>query len=81
MELLKIDESASVFVRERLAKVKAERDGLKVAVALDALARSAEGRGNTMPHIVEAVRAYATVGEICDVFRRAFGTHTERASF
>ena len=81
IELLKIDESASVFVRERLAKVRAERNGLKVAAALDALTRCAEGSGNTMPHIVEAVRAYATVGEICDVFRRAFGTYTERASF
>ena len=80
IELLQIDDSGASLLRDRLAKVKAERDGPKVAGALEALGRCAEGSGNTMPYILEAVRAYATVGEICDVFRGVFGTYTESVS-
>ena len=39
--------------------------------------REAEGTGNTMPLILDAVRCYATTGEICDAFRDVFGTYTE----
>jgi methylmalonyl-CoA mutase N-terminal domain/subunit len=81
IELLQMDDSASNLLRDRLAKVRAERDSLRVAGALAALRRCAEGSGNTMPYILEAVRAYATVGEICDVFREVFGIHTELARF
>ncbi|MGD0302186.1 MAG: methylmalonyl-CoA mutase family protein, partial [Bryobacteraceae bacterium] len=49
----------------------------KVAASLDALKRAAEGRDNTMPYILDAVRSYATLGEICDAFREVFGTYTE----
>ena len=72
IELLQIDDSAASLLRDRLAKVKAERDGLRVAGAIEALRRCAEGSGNTMPYILDAVRTYATVGEICDVFRGVF---------
>ena len=42
-----------------------------------ALAKAAEGNDNLMPHIYEAVKAYATVGEICDTLREVFGTYDE----
>ena len=41
--------------------------------------RAAEGSANTMPFILDAVRAYATVGEIAAAFRDVFGTYTERS--
>jgi methylmalonyl-CoA mutase N-terminal domain/subunit len=50
-----------------------------VRQALDALKRAAEGSENTMPHILDAVRAYATLGEICDALRAVFGTYQETA--
>jgi methylmalonyl-CoA mutase N-terminal domain/subunit len=81
IELLQGDDSVAGILRERLVKVRAERDGLRVTDALKALRHCAEGSENTMPYILEAVRAYATVGEICDVFREVFGTYTESVGF
>jgi methylmalonyl-CoA mutase N-terminal domain/subunit len=43
----------------------------------EAAARSGEGSGNLLPAILEAVRAYATIGEICDALRAVFGAHQE----
>jgi len=77
IDLLQIDESAQTHQFERLAKLRARRDGQEVSKALDALRRAAEGTENTMPHILNAVRSYATIGEICDAFREVFGTYTE----
>jgi methylmalonyl-CoA mutase N-terminal domain/subunit len=48
-----------------------------VTETLDALRAAAAGTENTMPYILEAVRAYATLGEITDVFRDVFGTYEE----
>ncbi|GAB4266573.1 MAG: methylmalonyl-CoA mutase family protein [Candidatus Promineifilaceae bacterium] len=61
----------------RLQKVRAERDNEKVGATLAALRQAAEGTENTMPYIIEAVKAYATLGEITDVFRDVFGTYEE----
>jgi len=77
IELLHIDESAQQLQLQKLTKLKAERSNEKVRKAMDDLKRAAEGRENTMPFILDAVRAYATVGEICDAFRESFGTYTE----
>jgi methylmalonyl-CoA mutase N-terminal domain/subunit len=63
--------------KQSLAKMKATRDGDKVAAALTALAAAAKGTENLMPPILDAVKAYATLGEIADVFRHVFGTHRE----
>ncbi len=49
--------------------------------ALDNLRRASEGTENTMPAIIEAVRAYATLSEIMDVFRAVFGEYMEPAVF
>jgi methylmalonyl-CoA mutase N-terminal domain/subunit len=65
----------------RLAKVKADRNGEAVQAALARLKAVAEGTDNTMPSILEAVEAYATVGEIADTFRSVFGEQREFAPF
>jgi methylmalonyl-CoA mutase N-terminal domain/subunit len=54
---------------------------VEVDRALDALRRAAEGTENTMPRLLDAVKAYATLGEICDAFRGVFGTYTEVTRF
>ncbi|HLI90373.1 MAG TPA: methylmalonyl-CoA mutase family protein [Ktedonobacteraceae bacterium] len=66
---------------ERLNRVRRERDATAVKKALENLRRVAEGTENTMPAIIEAVRAYATLGEIMDVFRSVFGVYMEPAVF
>jgi methylmalonyl-CoA mutase N-terminal domain/subunit len=66
---------------ERLNRVRRERDAAAVKRALENLRRVAEGTENTMPAIIEAVSAYATLGEIMDVFRSVFGVYTEPAVF
>ena len=66
---------------ERLQRVRSERNSSEVKRALDALRRVCDSTENTMPAIIEAVRAYATLGEIMDVFRAAFGDYMEPAVF
>ena len=65
----------------RLDRVRRERDQSQVKRTLDNLHRACEGSENTMPAIIEAVKAYATLGEIMDVFRLAFGNYMEPAVF
>jgi methylmalonyl-CoA mutase N-terminal domain/subunit len=77
IDLLQIDESAEALQCEKLSRLRARRDNARVQRTLDQLRDSARSTGNTMPHILEAVRAYATVGEICDAFRDVFGTYEE----
>ncbi len=66
---------------ERLARVRRERDQAAVQRSLAELRRVAEGTENTMPAIIEAVKTYATLGEIMDVFRSVFGDYMEPAVF
>jgi methylmalonyl-CoA mutase, N-terminal domain len=66
---------------ERLNRIRRERHQGQVRRALDHLRDVCEGTENTMPAIIEAVRAYATLGEIMDVFRVAFGEYREQAVF
>jgi methylmalonyl-CoA mutase N-terminal domain/subunit len=77
IEVLEIDESSQAHQLEKLARLKARRDNARVIQCLEALKRASQGSENTMPFILDAVRAYATVGEICDTFREAFGSYTE----
>jgi methylmalonyl-CoA mutase N-terminal domain/subunit len=78
---LYIDQEGARAQIERLLRVRRERNQLAVRKALDNLRRVAEGTGNTMPAQIEAVQAYATLGEIMDVFREAFGTYQELAVY
>ncbi len=66
---------------ERLDRVRRERDNAATQRALEALRRACEGSENTMPAILEAVRTYATLGEIMGVFRAVFGEYKEPAVF
>lgn len=61
----------------RLQQIRRERDADQVSDKLNALRHAAEGSANTMPFIIEAVRAYATLGEITNVFRQVFGNYIE----
>ena len=79
IDLLEIDESAAEHQEKKLAALRARRDNTVVRQSLDALSRAAEGTENTMPFILDAARAYATVGEICDALRRVLGTYSETA--
>jgi methylmalonyl-CoA mutase N-terminal domain/subunit len=77
LELLHIDESAAAHQEQKLAALRRRRDNTQVTRTLDALKRAAEGTENTMPLILDAVRAYATLGEICDALRAVFGGYQE----
>jgi len=61
--------------REAVASVREDRDEAAVEEALSALEAACDGDENVMPHIVRAVKAYATVGEICDTMRDSFGEY------
>ena len=65
----------------RLARVKAGRDDTRVRAALKEVTRACAEGANTMPAVLEAVRAYATVGEICDCWRGQFGTFSPSTAF
>ena len=65
----------------RLNRVRSERDAAAVAAALERLRVAAEGTENLMDPILDAVNAYATLGEITDVFRRVFGEYQEPVFF
>ncbi|HTC90854.1 MAG TPA: methylmalonyl-CoA mutase family protein [Bryobacteraceae bacterium] len=77
IEVLGIDESAQAHQLEKLASLKSRRDNARVQVCLKVLRSAASKDENTMPAILDAVRAYATVGEICDTLREVFGAYTE----
>ncbi len=81
-DILYIDESVTEQQMLLLNKVRAERDPQKVQDALQALrTAAADPSANTMPPIIEAVKVYATVGEISDALRDVFGTYQEPALF
>ena len=77
IQLLYIDDSASVRQLEKLEQLRATRDNGRVQQALNALKEGAKGTSNTMPLLIEAVRAYATVGEMCDALREVWGEYEE----
>ncbi len=77
IELLQIDRSVESKQVERLAQMKAQRHNGAVKKTLDDLRRAAAGSESTMPFILSAVRAYATVGEICTALADVFGRYSE----
>jgi methylmalonyl-CoA mutase N-terminal domain/subunit len=79
IEVLEIDEGAAAHQCAKLADLRKRRDNGRVRTSLDALRRAAEGTENTMPYILDAVRAYATLGEICEAMRSVFGSYQEQA--
>jgi len=79
LDTLQIDETVAVRQGERLRKLRAERSSDEVTRRLNALRKAAQGSDNLMPYIFDAVKSYATLGEICDAMREVFGTYEEIA--
>jgi methylmalonyl-CoA mutase N-terminal domain/subunit len=75
MDLLRVDPAVRISQTERLKTLKSERDNSKVRNILSDLRKAAGGDDNLMPFIVAAVKAYATLGEICDELRTVFGEY------
>lgn len=78
--ILRVDPAVRHRQVERLEKIRKERDSGKVSRALEGLQRAAQGTENILPHILEAVKARATLGEICDVLRDVFGEYQASVS-
>jgi methylmalonyl-CoA mutase N-terminal domain/subunit len=81
IELLHIDDKVAEEQKARLAQVKAERNNEAVQAALAKVEAAARGTDNMVPPVLEAVKAYATLGEICDVFRKVWGAYREGGAF
>ena len=77
-DILHVDEEVQRRQRERLAEVKDERDDDEVRERLIALEETIEAGDNVMPAIIDAVKAYATMGEIMNVFERQYGSYQEK---
>ena len=77
IEILYIDESTSDTQLAKLEALRKTRDGDAVTRSLDALRTAAGTTENLMPRILDAVRAYATVGEMCDALRDVWGEYEE----
>jgi methylmalonyl-CoA mutase N-terminal domain/subunit len=75
IEVLKIDERVEKEQLERLREVKRQRDGRKVTQTLNDLQAACRQDKNVMPYVIEAVKAYATEQEICDVYREVYGEY------
>lgn len=81
LEILKISPEVEKKQLERLESVKKRRDPIKHKAALEQLRTAAKGKENLVPPALEAVKAYATIGEICDVFREVFGIYQDPGFF
>jgi len=79
LETLQINDTVAHRQAERLRKLRAERSQAEVDRRLNALRNAAKGADNLMPFIFDAVKSYATLGEICDAMRDVFGTYEEVA--
>ena len=81
IDLLKVDPAVGERQIERLKKVRLRRDQGKVAEVLQELRRGAQSKENLMPYIFKAVKAYASLGEICGVLREIFGEYKQQVVF
>jgi methylmalonyl-CoA mutase N-terminal domain/subunit len=79
--LLRVDPAVHTSQAEKLRRLRSERDAGKVSTALAELEAAAKGKENLMPPILNAVRVYATLGEICDVLRGVFGEYRQVNTF
>ena len=81
LEYLKIDPEVEEKQVARLKEVKRTRDNGRVQASLRDLKSAAQGSENLIPHILAAVKEYASLQEICDVFREVFGTYRDPGMF
>ncbi|KJS13649.1 MAG: methylmalonyl-CoA mutase [Peptococcaceae bacterium BRH_c8a] len=80
-DLLKVDPEVGRRQEEKLARLHAERDNAKVQQALADIEKAAVSGENLMPYIIEAVKVYTTLGEICGVLRNVFGEYQQQIVF
>ena len=73
--LLRVDPEVEVMQKKKLLQLKETRDSSAVSTSLEALRLACSSEENLMPYILSAVRAYATLGEICGVMRDEFGEY------
>jgi methylmalonyl-CoA mutase N-terminal domain/subunit len=79
--LLRVDPEVETRQKARIADLKKRRDNTRVQALLASLEKAASGEENIMPHVVEAVRNYATLGEISDALRRVFKEYEQKVVF
>jgi methylmalonyl-CoA mutase N-terminal domain/subunit len=79
LDILQIDETVAKRQAARLSKLRVERSQDEVTRRIHSLREAAKTTANLMPHIYEAVKSYATLGEICEALRDVFGTYEEVA--
>jgi len=79
ISILQIDDSVAELQRERLAKLRADRNAARAQETLEALTTGAREGRNTMPLLVDCARAYVTLGEMCDALRPVYGEYQEPA--
>ena len=76
-QLLKVDPHVEILQRKKIEKLKKDRDGSLVENSLELLKEKAKTDENLMPYILDSVKAYATLGEICGVLREVFGEYEQ----
>jgi methylmalonyl-CoA mutase N-terminal domain/subunit len=76
-DILRIRPEVEEYQKEKLSRVKKERDNVKVKETLALLKKAARGTDNVVPPILEAVKAYASLGEISDALREVFGEYRQ----
>jgi methylmalonyl-CoA mutase N-terminal domain/subunit len=76
-ELLKVDKTVEINQKEKLKTLRAERNNEEVEKTLNTLKEKAQTEENLMPFILDAVKTYATLGEICNVLREVFGEYQQ----
>lgn len=81
IDLLYIDKTFEERQVKRVAQIRKTRNAAKVEASLAHLKKACEGTENTMPAIIECVKAYCTVQEICDVMRKVFGIYRDPGMF
>jgi len=81
VEILEIDEALERIQNKKLNRIKESRDNKKVKACLVELGEACAGKQNVMEPIIEAVKEYATLQEVCDVFRDVFGIYRDPGIF
>ena len=79
--LLRVDPAVGERQVGKLTKLKSQRDNEKVEQLLNQLGSVAAGKENLMPYFIEAVKYYATLGEICGVLRKVYGEYKQQIVF
>ncbi len=79
--ILRIDKQVELDQRQKLADLRARRDNKRTQQTLDELEKACREERNIMPPLLEAVRAYATLGEMVNAMKKVYGTYTETPVF